>query len=122
MLPRITRAQRMDALTSQANLAGYVAVVLAAAEVPKVFPLMMTAAGTISPARVFVIGAGVAGLQAIATARRLGARVDAFDTRPVVEEQVKSLGARFVRIDIGQTGETKEGYATPLTDEQLRPP
>src|SRR5947208_1478945 len=120
MLPRITRAQKMDALTSQANLAGYVAVILAAAEAPKIFPLMMTAAGTISPARVFVIGAGVAGLQAIATAKRLGARVDAFDTRPVVEEQVRSLGARFVKIDIGETGQTKEGYAKPLTDEQLQ--
>jgi len=120
MLPRITRAQKMDALTSQANLAGYVAVVLAAAEVPKVFPLMMTAAGTISPARVFIIGAGVAGLQAIATAKRLGARVDAFDTRPVVEEQVRSLGARFVKIDVGETGQTKDGYAKPLTDEQLQ--
>ena len=120
MLPRITRAQKMDALTSQANLAGYVAVILAAAEAPKIFPLMMTAAGTISPARVFVIGAGVAGLQAIATAKRLGARVDAFDTRPVVEEQVRSLGARFVQIDIGETGQTQDGYAKPLTDEQLQ--
>jgi NAD(P) transhydrogenase subunit alpha len=120
MLPRITRAQKMDALTSQANLAVYVAVILAAHHSNKIFPMMMTAAGTISPTRVFVIGAGVAGLQAIATAKRLGARVDAFDTRPVVEEQVRSLGARFVSIDIGETGQTKEGYAKPLTDEQLR--
>ncbi len=120
MLPRSTRAQKMDALTSQASLAGYVATILAAAEAPKVFPLMMTAAGTLSPARVFVVGAGVAGLQAIATAKRLGARVDAFDTRPVVEEQVRSLGARFVKIDIGETGQTKDGYAKPLTEEQLR--
>jgi len=120
MLPRITRAQKMDALTSQANLAGYVAVIIAAEQLNQIFPMMMTAAGTISPARVFVIGAGVAGLQAIATARRLGARVDAFDTRPVVEEQVRSLGARFVKIDIGETGQTKEGYAKPLTEEQLQ--
>ena len=120
MLPRITRAQKMDALTSQANLAGYVAVVLGADQTPRIFPMMMTAAGTISPARVFIIGAGVAGLQAIATAKRLGARVDAFDTRPVVEEQVRSLGARFVKIDIGETGQTKEGYAKPLTEDQLQ--
>jgi len=120
MLPRITRAQKMDALTSQANLAGYVAVIVGAAHSTKIFPMMMTAAGTISPARVFVIGAGVAGLQAIATAKRLGARVDAFDTRPVVEEQVRSLGARFVKIDIGEIGQTKEGYAKPLTEEQLQ--
>jgi NAD(P) transhydrogenase subunit alpha len=120
MLPRITRAQKMDALTSQANLAGYVAVILGASHSIKIFPMMMTAAGTISPARVFVIGAGVAGLQAIATAKRLGARVDAFDTRPVVEEQVRSLGARFVKIDIGEIGQTKEGYAKPLTEEQLQ--
>src|SRR5204862_20865 len=103
-----------------ANLAGYVAVILGAEHVPRIFPMMMTAAGTISPARVFVIGAGVAGLQAIATAKRLGARVDAFDTRPVVEEQVRSLGARFVKIDIGETGQTKEGYAKPLTEEQIQ--
>src|SRR5205085_2952156 len=120
MLPRITRAQKMDALTSQANLAGYVAVILGAEYATKIFPMMMTAAGTISPARVFVIGAGVAGLQAIATAKRLGARVEAFDTRPVVEEQVRSLGARFVKIDIGETGQTTDGYAKALTDEQLK--
>jgi proton-translocating NAD(P)+ transhydrogenase subunit alpha len=120
MLPRITRAQKMDALTSQANLAGYVAVILGASHSSKIFPMMMTAAGTISPGRVFVIGAGVAGLQAIATAKRLGARVDAFDTRPVVEEQVRSLGARFVKIDIGEIGQTKEGYAKPLSEEQLQ--
>ena len=120
MIPRITRAQKMDALTSQANLAGYVAVILAAHHSNKIFPMMMTAAGTITPTRVFVIGAGVAGLQAIATAKRLGARVDAYDTRPVVEEQIKSLGAKFLKIDIGETGQTKEGYAKPLTDEQLQ--
>jgi NAD(P) transhydrogenase subunit alpha len=119
MIPRITRAQKMDALSSQANLAGYVAVMLAAHYLKKIFPMMMTAAGTITPTRVFVIGAGVAGLQAIATAKRLGARIDAFDTRPVVEEQIKSLGARFVKIDLGETGQTKDGYAKALTDEQL---
>ena len=120
MIPRITRAQKMDVLSSQENLAGYVAVIIAAERLDKIFPMMMTPAGTISPARVFVIGVGIAGLQAIATAKRLGARVDAFDTRPVVEEQVKSLGARFVKIDLGETGQTKDGYAKALTDEQLQ--
>jgi NAD(P) transhydrogenase subunit alpha len=120
MIPRITRAQKMDVLSSQANLAGYAAVVLAAERLDKILPMMMTPAGTIAPARVFVIGVGVAGLQAIATAKRLGARVEAFDTRPVVEEQVKSLGARFVKIDLGETGQTKDGYAKALTDEQLQ--
>jgi NAD(P) transhydrogenase subunit alpha len=120
MIPRITRAQKMDVLSSQANLAGYVAVVIAAERLHKIFPMMMTPAGTIAPSRVFIIGAGVAGLQAIATAKRLGARVEAFDTRPVVEEQVKSLGARFVKIDLGETGQTKDGYAKALTDEQLQ--
>ncbi|MGD9306231.1 MAG: NAD(P)(+) transhydrogenase (Re/Si-specific) subunit alpha, partial [Desulfobacterales bacterium] len=115
MIPRITRAQKMDVLSSQANLAGYAAVVIAAERLHKIFPMMMTPAGTIAPSRVFVIGAGVAGLQAIATAKRLGARVEAFDTRPVVEEQVKSLGARFVKIDLGETGQTKDGYARALT-------
>ncbi len=119
MIPRTTRAQKMDVLSSQANLAGYVAVILAAERLNKIFPMMMTPAGTISPARVFIIGAGVAGLQAIATAKRLGARVEAFDTRAVVEEQVKSLGARFVKIDLGETGQTQEGYAKALTEEQL---
>jgi NAD(P) transhydrogenase subunit alpha len=120
MIPRITRAQKMDVLSSQANLAGYVAVIIAAERLGKIFPMMMTPAGTIAPARVFVIGVGIAGLQAIATAKRLGARVDAFDTRPVVEEQVKSLGARFVKIDLGETGQTKDGYAKALTSEQLK--
>jgi NAD(P) transhydrogenase subunit alpha len=120
MVPRITRAQKMDVLSSQANLAGYVSVILAAERMDKILPMMMTPAGTISPARVFVIGVGVAGLQAIATAKRLGARVEAFDTRPVVEEQVKSLGARFVKIDLGETGQTKDGYAKALTEEQLQ--
>ena len=120
MIPRITRAQKMDVLSSQSNLAGYVAVIIAAERLGKIFPMMMTPAGTIAPARVFVIGVGIAGLQAIATAKRLGARVDAFDTRPVVEEQVKSLGARFVKIDLGETGQTKDGYAKALTAEQLQ--
>jgi NAD(P) transhydrogenase subunit alpha len=119
MVPRSTRAQKMDALSSQANLAGYVTVILAATHSPKIFPMMMTPAGTIAPARVFVIGAGVAGLQAIATAKRLGARVEAFDTRPVVAEQVQSLGAKFVEIDLGDTGQTDQGYAKELTPEQV---
>ena len=120
LVPRITRAQKMDALSSQANLAGYAAVIEASRTLSKSFPMMMTAAGTISPARVFVVGVGVAGLQAIATAKRLGARVEAFDTRPVVEEQVKSLGAKFVKIDIGSTEETDQGYAKELTPEQIK--
>ncbi len=119
MIPRSTRAQKMDALSSQANLAGYVTVILAAHHSAKIFPMMMTPAGTISPTRVFVIGAGVAGLQAIATAKRLGARVEAFDTRPVVAEQVQSLGAKFVQIDLGDTGQTDQGYARELTPAQL---
>ncbi|OPL15250.1 MAG: NAD(P) transhydrogenase subunit alpha [delta proteobacterium MLS_D] len=119
MIPRITRAQKMDALSSQAGLAGYIAVITAANRLNKIFPMMMTPAGTITPARVFVIGAGVAGLQAIATAKRLGARVHAFDTRPVVEEQVRSLGAKFLTIDLGGTGQTKEGYAKALSEEQI---
>lgn len=121
MLPRTTLAQKMDVLSSQANLAGYAAVLLAATTIKSALPMMMTPAGTINPARVFVIGVGVAGLQAIATAKRLGARVEAFDTRPVVEEQVKSLGARFVKIDLGgETGQTAQGYAKELTAEQLQ--
>ncbi|MEA3470804.1 MAG: NAD(P) transhydrogenase subunit alpha, partial [Thermodesulfobacteriota bacterium] len=119
MIPRVTRAQKMDALSSQASLAGYVAVIIAAERLNKVFPMMMTPAGTIAPSRAFVIGVGVAGLQAIATAKRLGARVEAFDTRPVVEEQVQSLGAKFVKIDLGETEQTKDGYAKALTKEQI---
>ncbi len=119
MIPRSTRAQKMDALSSQANLAGYATVIVAAAHSPRIFPMMMTPAGTIAPARVFIIGAGVAGLQAIATAKRLGARVEAFDTRPVVAEQVHSLGAKFVDIDVGEVGQTAEGYAKELSAEQL---
>jgi NAD(P) transhydrogenase subunit alpha len=119
MIPRTTRSQKMDALSSQANLAGYTMVLLAATKLPRIFPMMMTPAGTLKPANVFVIGVGVAGLQAIATAKRLGARVTAFDTRAVVAEQVRSLGAKFLDIDLGETGETKQGYAVQLTPEQL---
>lgn len=119
MIPRTTLAQKMDALSSQASLAGYAAVIQAAARLKLALPMMMTPAGTILPARVFVIGAGVAGLQAIATAKRLGARVEAFDTRPVVEEQVKSLGAKFIKIDLGSSGQTAGGYAQALTPEQI---
>ncbi|MGW8312953.1 MAG: NAD(P) transhydrogenase subunit alpha [Desulfuromonadales bacterium] len=119
MIPRITRAQKMDALSSQASLSGYVMVMQAANRLNRILPMMMTPSGTIRPARVFVIGAGVAGLQAIATAKRLGARVTAFDTREVVAEQVESLGASFLKIDLGETGQTEEGYARQLTPEQL---
>jgi NAD(P) transhydrogenase subunit alpha len=116
-IPRITRAQSMDALSSQATVAGYKAVLLAADRVPRLFPMLMTAAGTIAPVRALVIGAGVAGLQAIATARRLGAVVSSFDVRPAVKEQVESLGASF--LDLGVVGEeTEGGYAKELTPEQ----
>ena len=120
MIPRTTRSQKMDALSSQANLAGYVMVMQAATHLPRIFPMMMTPAGTLKPAKVFIIGAGVAGLQAIATAKRLGAKVTAFDTRPVVAEQVQSLGATFLDIDLGETGETAGGYAKELTPEQIQ--
>jgi NAD(P) transhydrogenase subunit alpha len=119
MIPRTTLAQKMDIQSSQTSLAGDYAVILAASRMPRLLPMMNTPAGTIPPARVFVIGVGVAGLQAIATAKRLGARVDAFDTRPVVEEVVKSLGAKFVKIDLGETGQTEQGYAKALTPEQI---
>ena len=119
MIPRTTIAQKMDALSSQASLAGYAAVIQAAAKLPKSLPMMMTPAGTLSPCRVFVIGAGVAGLQAIATAKRLGARVEAFDTRPAVKEQVESLGGKFLDIDLGEMGETAGGYARELTPGQI---
>ena len=119
MIPRTTLAQKMDVQSSQTSLAGYVAVVNAAARMPKILPMMVTPSGTINPARAFIIGVGVAGLQAIATAKRLGARVDAFDTRPVVEDQVKSLGASFVKIDLGEMGQTEQGYAKELTPEQI---
>jgi NAD(P) transhydrogenase subunit alpha len=116
-IPRITRAQTMDALSSQSTVAGYKAALLAADRLPRLFPLLMTAAGTVAPAKVLVLGAGVAGLQAVATARRLGAVVSAFDTRPVVREQVESLGATF--LDLGVRGEeTAGGYAVELTPEQ----
>jgi NAD(P) transhydrogenase subunit alpha len=112
LMPRITRAQSMDALSSMATVAGYKAVLLAANTLPRMFPMLMTAAGTVSPARVFVIGAGVAGLQAIASSRRLGAKVEAYDVRPAVKEQVQSLGGRFVELPL-ETGqaEDKGGYA-----------
>jgi NAD(P) transhydrogenase subunit alpha len=116
-IPRITRAQSMDALSSQATVAGYKAVLLAADRVPKLFPMLMTAAGTIAPVRALVIGAGVAGLQAIATARRLGAVVSAFDVRPAVKEQVESLGASFLELGV-RVEETESGYARELTPEQ----
>ena len=119
LVPRSTRAQKLDALSSQHNIAGYAMVVLAAERLGAVMPMMMTPSGTLQPARAFIIGAGVAGLQAIATAKRLGARVEAFDTRPVVEEQVKSLGAKFIKVDLGETGQTDQGYAKELTPEQL---
>jgi len=119
-IPRTTRAQKMDVLSSQANLGGYEAVILAARYANKIFPMMTTAAGTILPSKVFIIGVGVAGLQAIATAKRLGAKVTAYDTRPVVEEQVKSLGGQFLKIDLGETGQTKDGYAKALTEEQIQ--
>lgn len=119
MMPRTTLAQKMDAISSQANLAGYVSVVLAAERLNKILPMMMTPSGTISPAKVFVIGIGVAGLQAIATAKRMGARVTAFDTREEALEQAESLGAKALRIDLGETGSTDQGYAKELTSEQL---
>lgn len=119
-VPRITRAQSMDSLSAMSTISGYKAVLLAADHLPKFFPLLMTAAGTIRPARVLVLGAGVAGLQAIATARRLGAVVDAYDVRAVVKEQVESLGAKFVQIDTGADAEAAGGYAREATPEELR--
>ena len=121
LIPRISRAQPMDALSSQANVAGYKAVILAADSVPKLFPLMMTAAGTISPAKVFILGAGVAGLQAIATARRLGALVEAYDVRPVVKEQVMSLGAKFAEMPVeAKDAQDAGGYAKAMGEEFTR--
>lgn len=120
-IPRITRAQSMDALSSMSTVAGYKAVLLAANELQKFFPLLMTAAGTIRPAKALILGAGVAGLQAIATARRLGAVVEAFDTRPVVKEQVQSLGASFVELDVGhEEAQDAGGYAKELAEEHIR--
>ena len=117
LIPRITRAQSMDALSSMATGTGYKAVLVAAAQLPRMFPMLMTAAGTLTPARVFVVGAGVAGLQAIATARRLGAKVDAYDVRPAVKEQVESLGASFVELPL-ETGGSEDagGYAKAQDD------
>lgn len=119
-VPRITRAQSMDALSSMATVAGYKAVLLAAAHLPKMFPLLMTAAGTVPPALVLILGAGVAGLQAIATAKRLGAKVEAFDPRPAVKEQVKSLGATFIEMDIQENVETAGGYAKEQSAEFIK--
>ncbi len=120
LVPRITRAQAMDVLSSQSNIAGYKAVLVAASELPRMMPMMMTAAGTITPARAFIIGAGVAGLQAIATARRLGAVVTAFDVRPAVKEQVESLGATFLEIEMDTAdAEDKGGYAKAMADDAI---
>jgi len=120
LVPRITRAQSMDVLSSMASIAGYKAVLLAAVTLPRLFPMMTTAAGTAPPARVLVIGAGVAGLQAIATARRLGAVVSGYDVRAAVKEQIESLGAKFVSITLGASGEGQGGYARALTAEEIR--
>lgn len=120
LVPRITRAQSMDALSSMASIAGYKAVLLAAVNLPRLFPMMTTAAGTVPPARVLVIGAGVAGLQAIATARRLGAVVSGYDVRPAVKEQIESLGAKFVSIKIEESGEGEGGYAKALSEAAIR--
>ena len=117
LIPRSTRAQNMDALSSQANIAGYKSVLLAAASLPRIFPMMTTAAGTIPPAKVVVLGAGVAGLQAIATARRLGAVVDAFDIRPTVKEQVQSVGGNFIEINLEETTEAEGGYAKQVSGD-----
>jgi proton-translocating NAD(P)+ transhydrogenase subunit alpha len=120
LIPRITRAQAMDALSSMATVAGYKAVVIGAAQIPRMFPLLMTAAGTVPPARVLVLGAGVAGLQAIATARRLGAVVEGYDVRAAAGEQVKSLGATFLEVDLGGIKtEDAGGYAVELSDEAM---
>ena len=118
LMPRITRAQPMDALSAMSTIAGYKAVLIAASRLPRFFPLLMTAAGTVTPARVFVIGAGVAGLQAIGTAKRLGAVVEAYDTRPAVKEQVESLGAKFAEMDLAaKDAEDKSGYAKAQSEE-----
>lgn len=117
MLPRTTRAQSMDVLSSQANIAGYKAVLLAAMQLPKYFPMFMTAAGSIAPAKVMILGAGVAGLQAIATAKRLGAVVEVFDTRPAVKEEVMSLGAKFIEVEGAMDASKAGGYAVDQTDE-----
>ncbi|QLE58084.1 Re/Si-specific NAD(P)(+) transhydrogenase subunit alpha [Nostoc sp. TCL26-01] len=116
LIPRTTRAQSMDALSSQASLAGYKSVLIAAAALPKYFPMLTTAAGTIAPAKVFIMGAGVAGLQAIATARRLGAVVEAFDIRPAVKEEVQSLGAKFVEVKLEEETTAQGGYAKEISE------
>ncbi len=116
-VPRISRAQAMDALSSQASAAGYKAVLIAAEAIHKYFPMLTTAAGTIRPARVLVLGAGVAGLQAIATAKRLGSTVEAFDIRKATKEEVQSLGAKFIEVDLGESGEAEGGYAKELSEE-----
>lgn len=120
LVPRITRAQSMDVLSSMASIAGYKAVLIAANTLPRMFPMMSTAAGTVAPARVLILGAGVAGLQAIATARRLGAVVSGYDVRSAVKEQIESLGAKFVNITLGASGEGQGGYARALTEEEIR--
>ncbi len=120
LLPRITRAQSMDALSSMSTVAGYKAVLMATEHFGKFFPLLMTAAGTVPPANALIIGAGVAGLQAIATAKRLGAKVEAFDTRIAVKEQIESLGARFVEMELPEDAETKGGYAKEMSEEFIK--
>ena len=120
LVPRIARAQKMDALSSQSNVAGYKAVLLAASSLPKYFPLLMTAAGTIQPARVVILGGGVAGLQALATARKLGAVVEVSDVRPAVKEQVQSLGGKFIDLPMAESGEGAGGYAKEVSAEFLR--
>src|SRR6202012_4957211 len=120
MLPRTTRAQAMDVLSSQANIAGYKAVLLAATKFPKYFPMFMTAAGSIPPAKVLILGAGVAGLQAIATARRLGAVVEVFDIRPAVKEEVMSLGAKFVEVEGAADASKAGGYAVEQSEEFIQ--
>ena len=121
MIPRITRAQVMDALSSMATIAGYKAVLMASIELPRIYPMLMTAAGTLSPAKVFVVGCGVAGLQACATAKRLGAKTEAYDVRPAVKDQVQSVGAKFVEFDLDTAGaEDKGGYAKEQSEDFLR--
>jgi NAD(P) transhydrogenase subunit alpha len=124
LLPRITRAQTMDVLSSQANIAGYKAVIVAAYEYGRFMPMLMTAAGTVKAARVLILGAGVAGLQAIATAKRLGAVIEAFDVRPAVKEQVESLGAKFVEVPLSDqeklAAETAGGYAREMSEDYKR--
>ena len=121
LVPRITRAQSMDVLSSMATLAGYKSVLIASTQLPRIFPMMMTAAGTIPPARVFVLGAGVAGLQAMATAKRLGAVVEGYDIRPVVKDQVQSVGAKFVELDLETEGSEDAGGYAKAQGEDIAP-